>query len=69
MAEEYKGNDMDRDDNEQEDDEDDSPIIQIKVQNIVATINLGCKLDLNKITQTARNSVSVVCMYDNLVFM
>ena len=32
------------------------PTIQIRIQNIVATVNLGVKLDLDKITQTARNA-------------
>lgn len=32
------------------------PDIVIKIQNVVCTINLGVRLDLVKITQTARNA-------------
>jgi len=32
------------------------PVIKISIQNIVATCNLGCRVDLDKITQTARNA-------------
>lgn len=38
------------------DDDDDSPIVHIRIQNIVATISLGCRVDLDKIAQTARNA-------------
>mmetsp|Transcript_35009 Transcript_35009/g.75584 ORF Transcript_35009/g.75584 Transcript_35009/m.75584 type:complete len:229 (+) Transcript_35009:138-824(+) len=43
---------------EEEMDEDDEAreTIQIRLQNIVATVNLGAPLDLDKITQTARNA-------------
>eukprot|EP01041_Mallomonas_annulata_P001415 gene1415-2713_t len=36
--------------------EEQQEIFQIKVQNIVATVNLGIQLDLEKISQTARNA-------------
>ena len=36
--------------------EEEGPVIKISIQNIVATCNLGCRVDLDKITQTARNA-------------
>ena len=36
--------------------EDSGPVIQIRIQNIVATTNFGCPVDLDKIAQTARNA-------------
>ena len=36
--------------------EEEGPVIKIIIQNIVATCNLGCRVDLDKITQTARNA-------------
>jgi transcription initiation factor TFIID TATA-box-binding protein len=44
------------DDDAEEDEEDNVPTIQIKLQNVVATITLGCPIDLNKVAQTARNA-------------
>jgi len=41
---------------EEDDDEEAKETIQIRLQNIVATVNLGTQLDLDKITQTARNA-------------
>jgi transcription initiation factor TFIID TATA-box-binding protein len=41
---------------EEDGDEDGDHIIQIRPQNVVVTVNLGCRLDLDKITQTARNA-------------
>lgn len=40
----------------QDDEEEDAPVIQIKLQNIVSTVTLGTRLDLDKITSTARNA-------------
>jgi len=37
------------------DDEEDNQI-EIFMQNVVATVNLGCTIDLEKIAQTARNA-------------
>jgi len=36
--------------------EEEGPVIKIIIQNIVATCSLGCRVDLDKITQTARNA-------------
>lgn len=41
---------------EPDDDEEDEKPIEILIQNIVATVNLGCTVDLEKIAQTARNA-------------
>lgn len=40
----------------QEDNDEQTPQYQVKIQNIVATINLGIQLELDKIAQTARNA-------------
>jgi hypothetical protein len=36
----------DGDDVEAEEEEDDTPSISIKIQNVVATVNLGCRVEL-----------------------
>lgn len=41
---------------QEEEDEDPEETIGIKLQNVVATVNLGTRLDLDTITQTARNA-------------
>ena len=38
------------------DDADDAPVIHLKMQNIMASVNMQTRLDLDKITQTARNA-------------
>ena len=35
---------------------DEAPVIHLKMQNIMASVNMGTRLDLDKITQTARNA-------------
>ena len=39
-----------------EEDKGDAPIIHLKMQNIMASVNMGTRVDLDKITQTARNA-------------
>lgn len=34
------------DEDEEEEDDDDAPAFQIKIQNVVASISLGCPIDL-----------------------
>ena len=36
--------------------EEEAPEIRMRIQNIVATVQLGCRVDLSKIAQTARNA-------------
>lgn len=38
-------------------------LIEIRMQNIVATVNLGCVLDLQKIAQTARNAGGSIFLF------
>ena len=39
-----------------EDSTQNAPVFEIKIQNVVATVNLGLQVDLEKISQTARNA-------------
>mmetsp|Transcript_16264 Transcript_16264/g.15599 ORF Transcript_16264/g.15599 Transcript_16264/m.15599 type:complete len:226 (+) Transcript_16264:97-774(+) len=47
---------QDAEDDADGDDDDDGPVLHIKLQNIVSTVTLGVRLDLDKITSTARNA-------------
>jgi len=49
-------NDNTNNDDNNDDNDDDQPIISIKVQNVVATVNFGMPVDLDKISQTVRNA-------------
>ena len=40
----------------QQDDEEDAPIINLRIQNVVGTLNMNMRLDLDKISSTARNA-------------
>ncbi len=48
---EVEANEDSTDDNTQN-----TPVFEIKIQNVVATVNLGLQVDLEKISQTARNA-------------
>jgi transcription initiation factor TFIID TATA-box-binding protein len=54
--EEEEEEEEEEEDEDEDEDEEDAPVIQLRMQNVMATLNLGCRVDLDKITQTARNA-------------
>ena len=49
-------NDEEDDRDDDEDDDEDGPVVNIRVQNVVSTLSLNTKVDLDRIASTARNA-------------